>query len=76
MKARIALGLVLMGAVCSAGGANYPETREYLLGDIDGFVYEGTGSEDDVYVDADWREWVENEAVGYNGNPVTLRRAN
>ena len=26
------------------------ETRQYLLGDIDGFVYEGVGSEDDVYV--------------------------
>jgi len=32
-----------------AGGA-YPETREYLLGDIDGIHYDGPGSVDDVYV--------------------------
>ena len=48
------------------------ETRVYLLGDADNFQYGGPGSIDDVYVDADWREWVETEAVGYNGNPVTL----
>jgi hypothetical protein len=36
-----------------------PHTRQYVLGDIDGFNYEGAGSEDDVYVDPDWLAYVE-----------------
>lgn len=35
------------------------ETREYLLGDIDGFVYNGVGSADDVYVDPAWQNWIQ-----------------
>jgi len=34
------------------------ETRQYLLGDIDGFIYNGVGSVDDVYVDPAWLNWV------------------
>ena len=37
--------------------AIYPETREYMLGDIDGFVYNGAGSVDDIYVDSDFWTW-------------------
>jgi|GEM_PF-3169000 len=31
--------------------------REYVLGDIDNFIYSGTGSIDDVYVDAAWQNY-------------------
>ena len=47
---------VLVGAfvvavlVAAHAGGAYPETREYLLGDIDGIHYNGAGSVDDVYV--------------------------
>ncbi len=37
--------------------ANAVETREYLLGDIDGFVYNGPGSVDDVYIDPAWQDY-------------------
>ncbi len=36
----------------------YPETREYLLGDADGFTYEGAGSEDDVYLSPGMQAWL------------------
>ena len=41
----------------------YPQTREYLLGDMDGFNYEGPGSEDEVYVDPDWWNWCESTII-------------
>ena len=41
----------------------HAEVRQFMLGDMDGFSYGGGGSVDDVYVDPDWREWVETEAV-------------
>ena len=40
-------------SVTPSAAAIYPETREYMLGDIDGFVYNGAGSIDDVYADPD-----------------------
>ena len=56
MKSKAIL-VVVMGAIlsCSTFVWAVPiETREYILGDIDGFVYNGSGSIDDVYVDSDW----------------------
>jgi hypothetical protein len=47
--------IVTMGVLVMVGlnpaGAGYPQTREYLLGDMDGIHYDGPGSIDDVYVD-------------------------
>lgn len=51
MKVNQILGVVLLLGCLSQSNAAYPETREYLLGDIDGFQYNGPGSVDDVYVD-------------------------
>jgi|GEM_PF-3121115 len=34
------------------------EVPQYMLGDDDDFIYEGTGSEDDVYSDSDWLDEV------------------
>jgi len=56
MKAIIAV-LVLM--LCCVPAVGYPVTREYLLGDIDGIHYDGTGSVDDVYVDPDFWQTLE-----------------
>ena len=72
MQVKCAVVLVALAMIWAGAEASYPETREYLLGDIDNCSYDGAGSVDDVYVDADWREWVETDAVGYSGNPVTL----
>jgi len=43
------LAIVLLSQPALAGP--YPQTREYMLGDIDDFNYEGPGSEDHVYVE-------------------------
>ena len=61
MKVRLSLilGLAVMVLVFSSG-LTRAETREYLLGDVDDFVYDGPGSVDDVYVDPDWLVIVEN----------------
>ena len=40
------------------------EIREYLLGDVDNFQYGGSGSIDNVYVDADLITWLQNVAPG------------
>jgi len=54
-KTRNILAVVVVLAV--AGGAQgvgpYPQTREYLLGDVDNFNYDGAGTVDDVYADPD-----------------------
>ena len=66
MKAKrlVCIGALVM--VCVQAEASYPETREYLLGDIDGFVYDGPGSEDGPYVDANFLlDWVTPAAAGY-----------
>lgn len=54
-------GMVLVGGLLAhpAIAGVYPDTREYLLGDMDGFQYEGAGGEDDVYVDQDWWDYCE-----------------
>lgn len=36
---------------------SYPETREYLLGDMDGIHYDGPGSVDDVYLSPGMQAW-------------------
>ena len=59
MKVKLIVGLVVLLGSQVGAGASYPETREYLLGDIDGFVYNGSGSVDDVYVDPDL--WADTE---------------
>ena len=41
-----------------ASAGTYPETREYLLGDIDDIHYDGAASDDHVYVDPDFYAWV------------------
>ena len=50
--------ILMLGVLLYCGGLAQAETREYLLGDIDGFVYNGVGSVDDVYVDPAWLNWV------------------
>ncbi|MCX5633293.1 MAG: PEP-CTERM sorting domain-containing protein [Phycisphaerae bacterium] len=51
---KIAFAILFLLPVCALATL---ETREYLLGDVDGFVYNGPGSIDDVYVDPDWRNY-------------------
>ena len=49
--------VVVMGVILTVNPSVWAvpiEIREYLLGDVDGFVYNDTGSVDDVYVDPDW----------------------
>ncbi len=62
MKWKLVFGLILIMAFCSHARAAYPEVREYLLGDMDGFVYDGPGSVDDVYIDPVWLSY-------FNQNP-------
>jgi len=51
-------GMVLLAMTSTqAIGATYPQTRTYMLGDIDDFYYDGTGSVDDVYIDPDFWTW-------------------
>lgn len=52
MKVKTAIAIAFLLVSClQVHAASYPETREYLLGDIDNFLYDGPGSVDDVYVD-------------------------
>ncbi|MEM1109547.1 MAG: hypothetical protein AAGH99_12750 [Planctomycetota bacterium] len=46
------------------------ERREYWLGDFDRFEVDGPGSDDELYVDADWRNAVENIPGWRNGLPL------
>ncbi|MEM9419184.1 MAG: hypothetical protein AAGA25_09075 [Planctomycetota bacterium] len=46
------------------------EKREYWLGDFDEFEVDGPGSEDELYVDADWRNAVENITGWRSGMPL------
>ena len=60
------VGVFAMAALVAApAGGAYPQTREYLLGDIDGIHYDGAGSVDDVYVDKNL--W----AYAHLGSPAT-----
>jgi len=59
------LGKIIFAILlCGCAAQATPETREYLLGDVDGFVYNGPGSVDDVYVDPAWRNWAEHHTGG------------
>ncbi len=53
MRTTLTVGLILLAASGAYAGSVYPETREYILGDVDDFNYDGVGSVDDVYVDPD-----------------------
>lgn len=48
---RVFIVVVALFLFSHVANANF---RGYLLGDIDDFQYEGTGSEDDVYIDPDF----------------------
>ena len=62
MKPKLFIGLVLLVLVLGRAYASYSETRQYLLGDMDGFVYEGPGSVDDVYLDPLWQQYFNKNA--------------
>lgn len=66
MKEKLFIGLTVLVA-CAMQVDAYPVTREYLLGDMDDFVYDGLGSVDDVYVDPDWLAYVESLGSPENG---------
>lgn len=57
-KAVVFVLLLVLAASSAQMAAAYPETREYIVGDIDNFVYNGPGSADDVYVDPNWLAYV------------------
>ena len=59
---------VVAALVAARAEGAYPETREYLLGDIDGINYNGAGSVDDVYVDPGFRSWYDNGVLGDPGS--------
>jgi len=61
MKTHWIIGLVLMAFSTQVFAS---ETRVYLLGDVDNFQYGGSGSIDNVYVDADLITWLQNVAPG------------
>lgn len=49
-----AVFVITLGVLVTPANA---ETRQYLLGDIDNFTYNGAGSVDDVYIDPAWLSW-------------------
>lgn len=58
MKSNVILLMVAVVVLIASGQAQ-SEIREYILGDIDDFTYNGPGSVDDVYVDPVWRSYGE-----------------
>ncbi len=55
---RLIITIMVVLALLSEVSAVQAVTVEYLLGDIDGFTYNGQGSIDDVYVSSEWlSEW-------------------
>jgi len=54
---KLGVAALVIGLLTYPAFASYPETREYMLGDIDDFNYDGAGSVDDVYVDPDFWTW-------------------
>ena len=76
VKLNFELALVVVMSVSSLVWAVPIETREYILGDIDNFVYDGFGSIDDVYYDADWLALTPSEMetiVGFDIGTVNHR---
>ena len=57
MKTSLLIGLVVVGLTLAGANVAYAETREYLLGDIDGISYDGAGSVDDVYLSPAMAAW-------------------
>jgi len=64
------MAILFVVAACSSASGGYPETREYLLGDIDAFTYEGPASEDDVYLSPEYAAytatWVVNQEEDFD----------
>ncbi|MCD4825682.1 MAG: PEP-CTERM sorting domain-containing protein [Phycisphaerae bacterium] len=58
MKTKMAVGIVALFLV-GIPVVSASEIREYLLGDVDGIVYNGAGSVDDVYADPDLMAWLQ-----------------
>ncbi len=50
-----------------AGQSHHIEHRDYLIGDIDSFVYNGGGTVDRPYINPDWQSAIEDASA----NPVT-----
>jgi len=66
LSTAVAVMVLLVMASTQAMGATYPQTRIYMLGDIDDFHYDGAGSVDDVYVDPGFlASWVVPACAGY-----------
>jgi hypothetical protein len=56
-KKKGVLGLAAFLVLLCLFTSSRAEIREYVLGDTDNFIYNGTGSVDDVYVDAAWQNY-------------------
>lgn len=61
MQYKLTMTAALLVAIwfCFQASPARGDTREYMVGDIDGFSYDGPGSADDVYVDPDWLAYAE-----------------
>jgi hypothetical protein len=75
-----ARGVTMMAVVAAlvaapAPGA-YPETREYLLGDIDGIHYDGAGSVDNVHVDPKLLGYLQQVAPAENNDDFDALNCN
>lgn len=58
MTATAGVAAIVITAATGLAMAGYPETREYLLGDMDGIHYDGAGSVDDVYVSPELHDFL------------------
>ena len=67
---------ILLLVACHSSASPYPLERTYLLGDVDGFNYEGVGSEDDVYVDPDLITWTQAVAPGESNDDFDTLNSN
>ena len=59
MRKNILSLIVFCYIFCCPLLASTTQTHIYLLGDIDNFNYNGSGSIDDVYIDPVWKAWIE-----------------
>ena len=72
----LATAFLVVAGFSDRAEAAYPQTREYLLGNIDGFAYEGPGSADDVYVDPDFLAFLQAVAPGESNDDFDVLNAN
>ena len=68
------LAIVLLSQPALAGP--YPQTREYMLGDIDGIHYDGPGSVDDVYVDPNMIAYLQQAAPAEDNDHFDVLHSN